>query len=88
MPQTPSNDPARVYDYLNEYRASKYCERPTCDQPAALIHISLPVLRNYGLTHVVPIRENDLRDVPIKAIGVWETVGKRSFGTYPGEILT
>lgn len=27
MPQTPSNDPARVYDYLNEYRASKYGER-------------------------------------------------------------
>lgn len=23
MPQTPSNDPARVYEYLNEYRASK-----------------------------------------------------------------
>ncbi|KAG9921928.1 SDA1-domain-containing protein, partial [Aureobasidium melanogenum] len=40
MPQTPSNDPARVYEYLNEYRA-----------------------------------KNELRDVPIRAIGVWETVG-------------
>jgi len=24
MPQTPSNDPSRVYEYLNEYRASTY----------------------------------------------------------------
>ncbi|KEQ77559.1 hypothetical protein M436DRAFT_36391 [Aureobasidium namibiae CBS 147.97] len=54
MPQTPSNDPARVYDYLDEYRA---------------------MLRSFGLTHVVPIRENETRDVPIRAIGVWDTVG-------------
>jgi hypothetical protein len=44
-----------------------------------LIHVLLPVLRSFGLTHVVPIRENDLRDVPIRAIGVWDTVGKMSF---------
>jgi hypothetical protein len=88
MPQTPSNDPARVYDYLNEYRASKYGERLTCDGPAILTYKSLPVLRSYGLTHVVPTRENELRDVPIKAIGVWETVGKRSSCTHSREILT
>jgi len=32
MPQTPSNDPARVYDYLDEYRASTYGEGLTCHQ--------------------------------------------------------
>ncbi|THX04592.1 hypothetical protein D6D18_03241 [Aureobasidium pullulans] len=35
----------------------------------------LPVLRSFGLTHIVPIRENEQRDVPIRAIGCWDTVG-------------
>jgi hypothetical protein len=46
------------------------------------------VLRSFGLTHVVPVRENELRDVPIRAIGVWDTVGKRSSCMSPQEILT
>jgi hypothetical protein len=46
------------------------------------------VLRSFGLTHVVPGRENELRDVPIRAIGVWDTVGKRSSCMSPQEILT
>lgn len=41
-----------------------------------LIAVLLTVLRSFGLTHVVPIRENDSRDVTIRAIGVWDTVGK------------
>ncbi|CAD0021957.1 unnamed protein product, partial [Aureobasidium pullulans] len=54
IPQTPSNDPTKVYEYLDEYRA---------------------MLRSFGLTHIVPIRENEQRDVPIRAIGCWDTVG-------------
>lgn len=34
------------------------------------------MLRSFNLTHAVPIRENEFGDVPIKAIGVWDTVGK------------
>lgn len=44
--------------------------------PCANLYIT--VLRSFGLTHVVPTRENDSRDVPIRAIGVWDTVGKMS----------
>ncbi|KAG9860236.1 SDA1-domain-containing protein, partial [Aureobasidium melanogenum] len=71
MPQTPSNDPARVYEYLNEYRASKIRSSHVIVATPDLFE----VLRSFGLTHVVSIRENELRDVPIRAIGVWETVG-------------
>jgi hypothetical protein len=84
MPQTPSNDPARVYEYLNEYRASKI------RSPHVIVATPDPfeVLRSFGLTHVVPIRENELRDVPIRAIGVWETVGKTSLRMLRLNVLT
>lgn len=47
--------------------------------PFDVLTLAFQVLRSIGLAHMVPIRENEARDVPIRAIGVWDTVGEYNF---------
>ncbi|CAD0094954.1 unnamed protein product, partial [Aureobasidium mustum] len=73
----PSFKESKFWDHYRDEKKVDQLTTPSDDplQAKAYLKEYRALLRNFGLIHTVPVRENSQQDVFIRAIAVWETVG-------------